>query len=425
MSRSHQIATILFVLTFLIYTIPLTWNALVAPFFHTLPSQDVVPASLLPASILSRGDFYLDQFRRFITNNFPEPYFVNDQTTHLVSRYPVMGGVLAVPFAGAGYGTGWITRAIHLYEIAKLSAAFITALSVVAFFFTARALTERPTSVMITLAFAFGSSVWATASQGLWQHTPSILFQTLAFWFLLRGFTDDVHAIAPAGLFLAWATIARPPVLIIALIFAGFVVIFFRSAFWQFTLWAIPPAIFASTYNTIFNGSPFIFGYQEGPEQIFSVPRWEAVQGLWLSSGRGLLIYSPFLLLAPVGLWQSWKQPHKFFFVFLAIAVVGYTALMAAWGSLGGWAYGARMLTDILPAMCLLIIPAAEKLRGAPRAGLWIVIGFAIVLASLGIWDYGLRFHSDPANSVWSLENSEPVFYLRLYLVMIKETLGW
>jgi hypothetical protein len=111
--------------------------------------------------------------------------------------------------------------------------------------------------------------------------------------------------------------------------------------------------------------------------------------------------------------------------VFLAIAVVGYTALMAAWGSLGGWAYGARMLTDILPAMCLLIIPAAEKLRGAPRAGLWIVIGFAIVLASLGIWDYGLRFHSDPANSVWSLENSEPVFYLRLYLVMIQETLGW
>jgi hypothetical protein len=418
-------AFILFVLAFSIYTAPLTFNALVTPFFHTLPSQDVVSATLLPASILSRGDFFLDQFRRFITNNFPEPYFVNDQTTHLVSRYPVMAGVLAVPFAGAGYGTRWIARTLHLYEIGKLSAAFITALTIVIFFFAARALTNRATAVMVTLAFAFGTGVWTTASQGLWQHTPSILFQTIAFWFLLRGFAQGAPAVAPAGLFLAWATIARPPVAIVAILFAGFVVIFFRPALLRFLVWTLPPVIFAFSYNTIINGSPFVFGYQEGAGQFFSFPRWEAILGLLFSSGRGLFIYSPFLLLAPLGLWQGMKSPRKFFYLALAISFVGYTGIMAAWGSLGGWAYGARMLTDTLPAMCLLIIPAVEQLHGAPRAGLWIVIGLSCVLASLGVWDYGLRFHSDPANSVWSLENSEPVFYLRLYLVMIQETLGW
>jgi hypothetical protein len=124
--------------------------------------------------------------------------------------------------------------------MAKLAAAFIAALAVVAFLFCVRQLTDLSTSTFVATAFAFGTSVWATASQGLWQHTPSILFQSLAFWFLLRGLRLGARAVEPAGLFLSAATVARPPNLVTTLIFMLFVLICFRQSLLRLILWALP-----------------------------------------------------------------------------------------------------------------------------------------------------------------------------------------
>jgi hypothetical protein len=424
MNRRQTSTIILFGIVLLVYTIPLIYNALVTPFFHTVPSQDVVSTSLVPISVLTRGDFYIDQYRKFITNNYAEPYFAADVNNHLVSRYPVAAGMLALPFMGVGLGTGWIARTVYVFDVAKFSAAFITAFAVLAFFLCARLLTNVKTSVLATVAFGFGTSVWSTASQGLWQHTPSVLFLSLALWFLIRGERSGANTVAPAGMFLALAFVSRPTTLVIAAVFALYVLIEYRSAFIRFALWGVPPVLLFLLYNYAVNGSPFVFGYQEGVASQFGLPQWEAIQGLLFSTGRGLFVYSPFLLLAPIGLALGWKSPRRNLYIALTIAGVAYTLIMAAWGSMGGWAYGSRMLTDALPVLCLLMIPAVERMQGVARLGLWGVIIAAIFLQSLGIWDYGLRFHSDPANSIWSLENSEPVFYIRLYISMIQESLG-
>ena len=110
MHVTQRTVLILFVVVFFVYTIPLTYNALVTPFFHVIPSQDVVSASLVPVSILTRDNVYLDQYRRYVANNYPEPYFVAEVNNHLVSRYPIAAGVLSMPFIGWGLGTGWIAR---------------------------------------------------------------------------------------------------------------------------------------------------------------------------------------------------------------------------------------------------------------------------------------------------------------------------
>jgi hypothetical protein len=423
MNPSRRAALLIFLCTLLVYIFPLVYNAVVTPFFHAIPSQDVVSASLVPASILTRGNFYLDQYRRYIANNYTEPYFVDQVNNHLVSRYPIVAGVLSLPFVGAGLGTGWIARTVNIFDVAKLSAAWIAGLAVLAFFFCARKLADLRTALAVTLAFAFGTSVWSTASQGLWQHTPSLLFQLLALWFLLRG--DERGASpAPAGLFLSLAVISRPTNAVTALVLGAYFVFRYRRRLLAFVLWALPPLLLALLYNAGVNGSPFVFGYQEGVAQQFSLPRWEAAQGLLFSPSRGLFVLSPFLLLAPVGLWFGWYREHQSLYAFLAVAFVGYTGVMAAWGSLGGWAYGARMLTDALPSIALLLVPAVSRLRGWSRAGSWTLLILAAAVQSLGLWDYGVRFHSDPANSVWSIENNEPLFYLRLYFSMFQEFLG-
>lgn len=117
--------------------LPIAYNALVTPFFHVIPSQDVVANSLVPASIITRGNFYLDQYRRYIVNNYAEQHFAADVNGHLVSLTPIMAGVLAIPFMGAGFGTGWIARTVNVFDVAKFSAVLIAALAVLAFFLAA------------------------------------------------------------------------------------------------------------------------------------------------------------------------------------------------------------------------------------------------------------------------------------------------
>ena len=199
----------------------------------------------------------------------------------------------------------------------------------------------------------------------------------------------------------------------------------FRTAFWKFALWTLPPILFALYYNTTVNGAPFIFGYQDVSAENFRLPQWNTIQELLFLPSRGVFIYSPFLLLAPIGVWFGWRTLRRNFFLFLALAAFIYTAVMAAWGSLGGWAYGARMLTDILPMLTLVIIPVIEKSDWRGKLIFGASVAFAIFLQVLGIWDYGLRFHADTANSIYSIENSEPLFYLRLYLTMIQEAFGF
>ncbi len=423
MNATRRAALLLFLFALFIYALPLAYNALVTPFFHIVPSQDVVSASLVPTSILTRGNFYLDQYRRYIANHYPEPYFVEDVKGHLVSRYPIVAGILALPFDGLAYGSGWLVRTDNVFDIAKLAAAFVSAVTVLAFFFCARQLAGTSASVLATVAFGFGTSIWSTASQGLWQHTSSVLFQLLAIWFLLRG-ANPRRSAAPAGLFLSLAVISRPTVLAIAAVLGLYLVLYLRRSFWRALLLALPPLLLATWYNAAVNGSPFVFGYQEGVWQQFAFPQWEAIQGLLFSPSRGLFILSPFLLVAAVGLWQGGVRERRPLYPFLAVAFLLYTGIMAAWGSLGGWAYGARMLTDALPAICLLLLPALNQMRGWARAPWWALAAFSIFVQSLGLWDYGVSFHSDPANSVWSIENNEPLFYLRLYYSMFQQFLG-
>ncbi len=424
MNSTRLRAFILFVIALAVYTAPQTFNALVTPFFHVIPAQDVVSASLVPVSLLTRGNLYLDQYRVFIKNNYPQPYFVAEVRNHLVSRYPIAAGMLALPFMGWGLGSGWIARTVYVFDVAKFAATVIAALTVVAFFFCARELTDLSTTTWATVAFAFGTSVWSTASQGLWQHTPSILFQSLAFWFLLRGQRAGGRALAPAGFFLSLAVVARPTNLVTALIFALYVLIYYRAAVPRFILWTLPPLALFLLYNYAMNGSPFVAGYQEGLIQDFGLPQWITLQGLLVSPSRGLFLFSPFLLLAPVGLAMGWQSKRKPFYVFLALAFVAYTALMASWNSLGGWSYGARMLTDALPAICLLMIPAVEKIRGNWRGALWGITFLAAVAQSLGLFDYGLRFFADPANNEWSIQNGEAIFYAKFYVSTIRQALG-
>jgi hypothetical protein len=427
-SQTRRTALVLFLLAAGVYLFPLAYNHFRAPFFAPAPSSDVIPASLISVSLLRTGDFYLDEYAddfSKIASNWGTnlPYFVVSVNNHLVSDYPIAAGILALPFDGLALAAGWITTPTDALLLAKFAAAWITACSVAAFFFCSRELADLRTSTLAAISFAFGTSIWSTESQGLWQHTASVLFQTIAFWFLLRGKRKDATAIAPAGLFLSAAVAARPNNITTALIFLAYVLLEYRRALATFLTWAAAPALLVLAYNTAVNGSPLTFGFEGASLSQWTAPSLLSLAGLLFSPSRGLLFFSPFLILAPLGLWIARRDVQHWFYVYTAVAAGVFIFTLSAWGDWwGGWGYGPRLVTDALPLASLLLLPVLARLRGIGVSVFGLVVAYGALLQTLGLWDYGVQWHyqvgTDPS-VFWNLGTSEPGFYLGKISAMI------
>jgi len=434
-SATQRAALAIFVVASIVYNFPAIYDLAYKPFFNWAPGIDVASTTLLPLALLERGDFTLAEFQDFSRQNYRDPYFLAEVNGKTVSRYPVVGAVLALPFYGVPLATGWLrnpglqwlTYPWTAFLVAKIAAAFITALAAVMFFFCARELTDLKTGVALAIVFAFGTSAWSTASQGLWQQTPSLLFQLIAIWFILRGRRKGAAAVALGAFFFSAATVARQNVGLTALLFTMYVLIEYRSAIWRWIAWAIPPALLALVYNTLYNGSPIVFGYQDGLYQYIGLPHLDVMAGLFISPSRGLVIYSPFFVFALLGLRYLHQEEARRFYRFAALAfALGFLSLSMYYFWDGGWGYGTRLLTDGLPYATLLLIPAFTRLRGAARATFWLMTAYAIVVQSFGLWDNGARWHWHWDNwryDVWDIAENEPLFYLKEYVAMAQHFL--
>lgn len=422
-------AFIVFLVAFVVYVFPFVYDLAYKPFFTWTAGQDIASTSLLPIVILEHGDFALDQFRDFF-NTFPNPGVVPEVNGRLISRSPVVAAVLAMPFYGPPLASGWIMHPPNSwlaypwtgYFVAKFAAVFITALAVVVFFFCARELADAKTSLALAFVFAFGTSAWSTASQALWQQTPSLLLQTIGVWFLLRGRRKGANAVAPGALFFSAAAVSRISDGVAAVLFTVYVLVEYRAAFWRWVLWAIPPAVLFFAYNAIYNGSPFVFGYQDRFLEYVVSPQFGAALGLLFSPSRGLLSYSPFFVFALAGAWLARFEKNRAFYAFVCANVVigvGLLSMFSEWD--GGWGYGTRYMTDLLPYATLLLVPVYVRLQGIAQVIFWSMVVFAVILQGFGLWDYGVRWHWHWPNhkyDVWNIPENEPLFYAKQHVDM-------
>jgi hypothetical protein len=271
-------------------------------------------------------------------------------------------GLAAIPLTDLNFHNG--SRAI--YE--KWAAVLIAASSVVMFFHLARQFFSRQIAGAVTLIFAFASTTWSASSQGLWQHgTLNLLVVTLLV--LLVGKQRDRRWLILAGI--VWGLIpgTRPTAGLLCLPALVYCLWQYRRRSWLFIgggLSCLPALI----WNTYWFKSPILGGYQLQPSDIGIAHFPTSFPGLLFSPSRGLFICSPILLLAMPGLWLLWqRRRHSADWLILAFALAGagiiwnYSCFMNWWG---GGSYGPRLLTDLLPILCLLGgygLTMVEKIR--------------------------------------------------------------
>src|SRR5262249_51226710 len=117
-------------------------------------------------------------------------------------------------------------------------------------------------------------------------------------------------------------------------------------------------------------------------------PLWLGTFGLLAAPSRGLLVYSPALLLMPLGLWAArrasgWRAALVVAWSAAAALTVVFYGRWHDWA--GGWCYGARFLCEVLPVCCLLFAFAYGAGRPWLRAGAQGLVALSVAVHCAGI----------------------------------------
>lgn len=448
-----------------------------------IQSEDTIPAIILPVTIIKEHTFYADTYYKAIIEKYPHPddkkylkdlvpfYFrkVSDPITHAnryISAFPVMAGLLSVPIY-------LIPMLLHvditwdnLILMSHLSASLIVALSGGFFYLLLRKLIEGKKAILLTAIYLFATVNFAMVSQSLWQHGAVQLFTVLSLLFVIgrdgnppkAERQSEILSVATlprddggmrtfvSGVFLGLAILSRPtagillPFFILLTIYirkkegldkklsVGGIINAVKPAI-ILLAGLLPSILFFIWYNATYFGNVANQGYASQIGGNWLTPFPQGFLGLWASPSKGILVYSSVFIFSLVGFVLSLKngvKKHLEYFIFMSI-VLTHTLILGAWKHwYGGYSFGYRMASDIIPFLILLLIPYLKSSIFIKTKKLFyatIIVSILFELMGLaffdGIWHgtYDKGFWQQ--SWLWSVQNSELVFNIKRLLVKL------
>ncbi|MFC1831012.1 hypothetical protein ACFL0S_03210 [Thermodesulfobacteriota bacterium] len=366
-------------------------------------TSDTIPAALLPLSILDEKNL---DFNEFSNVHEPQPSWYVVKNDRVVSYYPIMPGILNTFTHLVSRQFGFICKAPCTLA-AKFTSAAVSAASVSFLFLTLiRLCQQRQTVLVITILYGVCTCVWSVASQGLWQHGPSLFFLTAALACLVRPERRWVFALG--GFFLGMAVFNRPTNIMFAIPATIYVLWRHPRLLGYFLLAAFIPALLMAWYSWEYWGSLLALGQGHSMSSgthgshttNFNYPLLKGMAGLLFSPGRGLFVFSPFFLFGvPLWLYALWPwakiDPLYRFIAFGALANLFLFSSWSIWW--GGWSFGYRMLLEIVPFLMILLAATYERWI-TPHRGLHTIF-IITTLISFYIHFLGATFYPTDWNS--------------------------
>ncbi len=375
---------------------------------------DTAPAELLPLSILDHHTLTFDWTAHdpglTPRHDTGALYSFTNVGGHIISTYPIVPGLLNVPVYVLARWRG-IELIEGRYLLSMITASLLTAASVVFVFLTLLNTCERRSSaILFTLVYAFGTSAFGMAIRGMWQHGPSLFFLSLGMWLLAR---DTAGSIALAGLPLGFAVWNRPTNTILVAALALFVLARRRHAALAFAVLGAIPIALMLAYSQVYWGSMRNLGQYSVNGAWFSTPFIEGLGGILVSPSRGLLIFSPIFVFAPLAVRRVLIRPLV---AWSAAALPLFFLLYAKWYSwFGGWCFGYRLLTEAIVPLTLLLAVWWER-RPWPRvtgALFTVALAWSVYTNVLGAYIYPCGFNWEPnrinehQERLWSWSDGE------------------
>ncbi len=446
-----------------------------------IQSEDTIPAVFLPVSIIKDGTFYVNNYYEMILQKYPHPddkeqnkglvpfyfkkitqesdsrvlseensrfvvhYPQKQNLNNYISAFPVMSGLLALPVYIIPLLLGMAITWTNLYLLSHIASALIMALAGGFFYLLVKKhfLEDEKKALTITFVYLFGTVNYALISQALWQHGSVQLFTILSLLFLFNSLRSEPKLKKPtlniylSGVFIGFAVLSRPT----AALFMPFLFVLIYKEFYKVPLnllkllvmylfGLILPVLFFIWYNGKYYKTVFNQGYasQAGSGWLSDLP--EGFVGLWLSPSKGILIYSPVLIFSLVGIYliiknKLWKEEIKY--ILFAVIVILHILILGKWKHwYGGWSYGYRMASDILPFLTLMMVPyLKDQLFERTKKLFYSLFSISVSIELLGIIFFDGVWHAayddgfEKTGWLWSIKNSELAFNLRRILVKL------
>ncbi len=371
---------------------------------------DSQPSKFAARALVLDGTLAVDRDVRRAPPLADRPSFARDRQGHYRSAYSPTPALTGAVTAGLLRAVGVdldAPRAANL--IAVLTASATTATAVVLVFLTLRRFAPPAAALWVSIGLGAGTNLWIVASRTLGQHD----LVALGFALTLYGWTrtdPDLAArhrwLGAAGLALA-ATARLQTLPAVAVLGAGLLVrAGWRRAAGPLAGTAVAVgALFAVQWHWF--GSPLgavprlesLHPVLHGVTGSLSAAPWVGAAGLLVSPNRGLLIFSPVVLIALAGVPASLRRLRDCGAAWIAGAALVQYAVYSAYSVWwGGHTFGPRYLVDMLvllapSAAMALAVFSRRFVRGLFAAALvW-----SIVVAGTGAF-FADRWNTDPAD---------------------------
>jgi hypothetical protein len=316
----------------------------------------------------------------------------------LYSRKGIGAPAALLPLTWVGLATPWFGTV----GVSLLFNAVITALTAVLLMVYLEALGySQRTGLIVALTFGLATLAWPYAKSLFSDPFSGLLLLATALVLLkfrnlqmcrcagVRGCGGEKFlSSAPplprpptlfypllTGLFLGWNVATRYaealfiPIFGLLLLYYAFTIYDLRFTIYDLRL-ILPPVLAFSApllliglgliaFNLFRYGDPLNTGYL--PNETFSGVLWEGVLGQLVSPGRGLLLYSPILLLSFWGFLPLVRRCKAEAVMALSVIII-HLLLYGKWFMWhGGYAWGPRFMIPTLPFWTIFLAPVFEQ----------------------------------------------------------------
>jgi hypothetical protein len=371
---------------------------------RVIPAADTRPARYLPFAVLRDHRLTLEGFADEVQARVSPQVASHIVDGRVVSVSPVIAPLAVLPLYVPAYlyldATGWNAADLGFLAavLEKVAASVLAALAMAGLYRLLRRRLAVRDALTLTIACAFGTSTWVISSQALWQHGVAQL--VLVALLLAATAPPSARTLVMAGAGAVLLTAARFPDVLLALPIAVFCLLRARDsgkpaaflagagAMTVLVLWCNLAAA-----GHLVGGHAFHAAFQT-PGTYLAHPLLPGLAGELLSPGKGLLVFSPWLLVG-LTLWHRVDAGgDRLLDALLAAGIVAQALLFAKCEWLAGYCYGPRYLMDMLPALAWILAPALPGLTERRRLGLWVLIAWSIAVQAIGAFRYP-RGHSD------------------------------
>ncbi len=310
--------------------------------------------------------------------------------------------IVELPFVAVALFISWlgVPEAQALAAVLSLLNPLLTVCTAIAVFRLCRSMDCGPAAALpVTVAYSLGTLAWVYAGVDGTEPLQALCL-ALALLLLVKYRSEgNARWLPGSGFALVFAIVTKPANAVLIPAFGMYVILIcragrrsLRAAAPLLLRFAYPVALcllFLAWLNWIRFGSIWETGYEP---QAFTNRLWAGVYGLVFSFNKGIVSYTPLVLLVPVGLALMARQRAEA--ALIALASLSYVCLFAKfynWGA--GWGWGPRYLVPILP---LLMSPVA---RAAAAGRLWRYLGVGLFAAGFLVNGVGVLVDGDAYHS--------------------------